>query len=453
VFIAPPSKTAIQPGTVVLADEARKGDLVVCVGAGISFEARLPSGPKLGRLLNDIYEGEVEGYVAPDDPANLLKVADAAAALEGGDDALRRQVLGLAPFEEAVPAYAHRAIALLLTEGAFTVLSWNWDTCIERATPVPEGLQVARQEVDMQRLSAPQLVKVHGCAQMPSSLLVTSSHLELPPNWTSETFIDRLGKSTMVFVGIGDVADYAARRIDELLEKLDDGQVSVVSPTIRSEWAENQWSLTMPNLPEERRIGLTADAFFDELARGWLKPLRATVRTSSTSLTEPQQEGVSKAMNAFGEMDAVAALTWLRKATMYPKSGESVARASAPAETLIAIGELARAAAAEPVFIGPSSCQIGTDRVEVLMTRGLPPSTEVKTELMRRAVEVASAGQARSGEVTFVVAGNCVGDLAFHDAEFSDIVGGTSEHDDVVDGPLAVRPLVLLTRDLVKDAA
>jgi len=168
---------------MLLAAKAREGKLVVCAGAGLSVapDAGLPSGQRLGQLLNDRLTARLEGYAAPADPSDLLAVADAAIEAFGGLLPLQHEVLTLADFERATPNLAHQALALLLAEGAVSaVLLWNWDTCVERSAPEGERVEVALTREDMQQLKTPSIAKIHGCATRVETLLITSEQLVGP---------------------------------------------------------------------------------------------------------------------------------------------------------------------------------------------------------------------------------------------------------------------------------
>src|SRR4051794_10105700 len=204
-------------------------------------------------MLDERLDGRLDGYVRPDDVRNLIAVADAAVVPASGLEALQVEVLQLARFTNAVPNYGHQAIALLLVEGALTALSWNWDTCIERAAG-GELQQVARTQADMEELGNTRLAKVHGCATMRRTLLITSEQLTNPPVWADHAFQERIRGSAVVFIGIGDVADYAQRRLRQLLEELAPLDVRVVSPSIGEGWDSSMWSELLPELEEERRV-------------------------------------------------------------------------------------------------------------------------------------------------------------------------------------------------------
>lgn len=108
---------------------ARNGRLVVCLGAGVSVadDAALPTGKQLGERLDQRLASRLQGYISPANPENLIAVADAAFDAAGGLEALQAEVLQLAEFNTATPNYGHLVLGMLLAEGAFTALSWNWD--------------------------------------------------------------------------------------------------------------------------------------------------------------------------------------------------------------------------------------------------------------------------------------------------------------------------------------
>ena len=261
----------VEPVINVIFDAARRRGLVVCAGAGLSrgMPTGLPTGEELGERLDERLGSLVNGYVSPQRPEDLIAVADAGADLEGGKTALRGEVLRLADFREAEPNYGHEAIAELLCEGSIQLLLlWNWDDCIERVDVMPERLQVARSRSDLKDLDEPSIAKVHGCSTRPSTLLITSEDLADPPVWSDTAFRERLRGQTAVFIGVGDIADYAQRRLEQLRDDLTaDGHdetpldIWVVSPSIRAGWEYSAWARVVPGLPEERRIALSASAY------------------------------------------------------------------------------------------------------------------------------------------------------------------------------------------------
>jgi NAD-dependent SIR2 family protein deacetylase len=198
--------TTVGAPVVILADEAREGRLTICAGAGISIPAGLPTGPELAGRLHQRFQRVTDYECAS--PGDLLSVADAAAQLPDGLTAVQRVVLDLAPFSEVSPQLAHHLLALLLAEDALRVLLTNWDDCVERSwRDESEYIQAARNGVEAENLRGQFILKIHGCCTQPETLLITSDQLSDAPLWTRIYFQAELARSTMVFVGIGDVAD------------------------------------------------------------------------------------------------------------------------------------------------------------------------------------------------------------------------------------------------------
>lgn len=382
-----PLSEPVDASVVVLAAEARDGRLAICAGAGISMPA-LPDGARLARLIHDRFLG-VSGY-ACSTPDDLLAVADAVAALSGGLEAVQRVVLELAPFSTASPRLGHRLLALLVAENALRLLLTNWDDCVERSWREFEQIEAARNELEAEFLRGQFILKIHGCCTQPSTLLITSEQLREAPLWTKIYFGEALAGSTMVFVGIGDVADYAQTRITELAQLVEHARVRVVSPGILERWSGSAWEGLLPDLPEERRIAKTSDDFLDELAREWVMHLVRSVRTAPTDGPAPWLEAVAAAFIYF---TAVEALVWLRQAAFEWRVGESVVTAPAAASALEALGLLAHranGAALAPIrFLRSSAALVGDARYDVLLCHERLTPSEIENAVKRRAQRVA----------------------------------------------------------------
>lgn len=91
---------------VSLVDIAINETLAVCAGAGISRGAGPPDGGELARRLHARFEAQFSGYSC-DKPSNLLAVAEAAASVRGGLEAVQRVALQLAPFHSVPAQPAH----------------------------------------------------------------------------------------------------------------------------------------------------------------------------------------------------------------------------------------------------------------------------------------------------------------------------------------------------------
>ncbi len=455
MFNPPPVGTPVSAVALTLVAAARDGRLVICAGAGLSVadDASLPNGARLSEMLHDRLESRLQGYQAPENVRNLIAVADAAGVPAEGLEALQYEVLELAPFETATPNYGHQLLGLLLAEGALTVLSWNWDNCIERVAPPEEQLRIARTLADMEGLRDPQMAKVHGCATMPRSLLITSAQLAEPPPWADHAFADRLRTSVMVFLGIGDVADYAQRRIGELLEDLRPPDVRVVSPSIEDGWADSVWATVIADLPADRRIAKTADEFLDELARAWASEVLQRLTAGCANVGDNVQVGVRRIAEALGQLSSAEVIRWCRRAVMRPRTGESAVLAPATNNALMAAGVLASRVADDVRTERPACCAMGAQTIEVLVVQDGTPASDVQREALRRAEQMASNGQLIGTDVTFLVGGSLIGRLDESDEATEDVVSGGDDPQDVVDGPRAIRPRYLRADDLLQEAA
>ena len=196
-----------------------------------------------------------------------MAVADAAAVLPDGLAVVQHVVLDLAPFSEAPPQLAHRLLALLVAEDALRLLLTNWDDCVERSWRDCEHIPSACNALEAENLRGQFVLKIHGCCTQASTLLITSEQLSDAPLWTRIHFGVGLDSSTMVFVGVGDVADYAQQRISQLAGLVEHARVRVVSPDIDTDWDQSVWKELLPDLPEARRMSVSADEFLDQLAR------------------------------------------------------------------------------------------------------------------------------------------------------------------------------------------
>ena len=284
-------------------------------------------------MLHERFQ-RVEGYEC-ESPRDLLAVADAAARLPAGLEAVQRAALDLAPFDAAPAQCGHVLLALLLAEGAVTLLLTNWDDCTERSRQRVELVPAARNQQEAEGLRGQFILKIHGCCTQSGSLLITSEQLRDPGLWTNASFQARLAESTMVFIGIGDVADYARLRITELAELVENARIRVVSRHIQRDWEASSWKEMLPDLPADRRIEKSAEDFLDELAREWVMQIVTSLREAGEEIWI---DAVTAAFTCFTSMQA---LEWLRQATVGTTVGESVVRDPAAASLLEAVGLLA----------------------------------------------------------------------------------------------------------------
>jgi hypothetical protein len=443
-----PIHAAVDAAVVLLATEARDKRLAICAGAGLSIPAGLPSGAELARRLHERFT-HVAGYhcATPDD---LLAVADAAAALPDGLAVVQRVVLDLAPFSRASPQLAHRLLALLLAEDALRLLLTNWDDCVERSTREFEYIACACNAAEAEDLRGQFVLKIHGCCTQASTLLITTEQLEDAPLWTKIHFGVELGRSTMVFVGIGDVADYAQKRITEIAELVEHARVRVVAPDIDAGWDGSVWKQLLPDLPEARRIARSANEFLDQLAREWVMGLLSEVRAA-----DPGAQWLEAVTDAFAYFTAVQALMWLRRAAMRWKIGESVVRAPGAASALEAIALSARdpgSAVLKAIrFLPASAVLIDEQRFEVLICPERLTPTDIEELASERAQRVVQSLGPRDELNLLLSASSVRGPRPRHLAAI-DVLDPDVPIDDLISGPRQVSARLTYVDDVLAAA-
>lgn len=478
-----PLDTEVDAPIVSLVDIAVNETLAICAGAGISRCSDLPDGKELARLLHARFDGHVSGYSC-DDPDNLVAVAEAAASLRGGLEAVQRIAVQVARFDSARPNRAHVLLGLLVAEGAVTLLLTNWDDCVERSRRSDEQLPAARNAVEVEALRGQVILKVHGCCTEVSTLLITRAQLERPGLWVETRFEAELARSTMVFVGIGDIAGYAQLQIKRLAELVEPARVRVVSLSIDEGWDESAWRGVLPDLAQEHRLPISAEDFFDQLAREWVMGLVRSVRQDEQPDLRACLEAVSA---AFVKFTAAEACSWLRRAAIGWAVGESVAR-SAEAETALeAIAVLAsrvadsdvlpdaedartadeqpagqqlrlrptaeqsRTATAQVQFARASTVFVDDSRIEVMLCKPRQAATAVEAAALERARGVASR-LGPQAEVTVLCSAPTIRGPIRTRLEAIDVVDPDAPIDDQIDGPRQVGVNLILADELLRAA-
>lgn len=441
----------IDARVMVLLAEAERGQLSICAGAGLSI-GLLPDGRGLAKILCEALRQRMAGYECEADD-DLLGVADAADGLPGGREALQRLVVSLAPFDSAKPDVQHRLLALLACEGAVRLLVTNWDTCVERS--VDEDLKPIRNVEEAQDGARGSLLKIHGCATRPTTLLVTSEQLAgESPLWTRTHFASTLTTTTMVFVGVGDIAGYARERITELASEIPHAKARVVSPSVEEAdgWQSSQWRELLPALPVDNRLGMTAADFASQLASGWVRLLLDAFlegRPADDQLSD--EVAVLKA--AIGRLPADEALGWLRGATVRPEIGISVARGRAALAALTALAVLlSREGEDQPFRVLRSlAVKLGDKRLEVLLDDRPTRSTEVERAVIDR-VQRAAVPLEPGAQVTVLCAAPLVIGPRRGALEDVDVLDPDGPIDSLVDGPARVSVNVIYSQDLMEAA-
>jgi hypothetical protein len=443
-----PLSTPVDAAVALLAAEARDKRLAVCAGAGISITAGLPTGAELARKLHDRFERIADYHCST--PDDLLAVADAASAVPDGLATLQHLVLDLAPFSDALPQLAHRLLALLVAEDALHLLLTNWDDCVERSWRESEHIPSACNAIEAENLRGQFILKIHGCCTQADTLLITSEQLSESPLWTRIHFGIELGRATMVFLGIGDVADYAQQRITELADLVEHARIRVVAPDIDSGWDDSLWKELLPDLPEARRIANTADDFLDQLAREWVMDLLTTVRAA-----DPEAPWLESVSDAFALFTAVQALAWLRRAAVRWKLGDSVVRAPGAASALEAIALQARepgSTTTRPIrFLPASAVLIEDERLEILICPERLTTSDIEDLVAQRAQRAVQSLGPRD-ELRLLVAASSVRGPRPTDLAALDVLDPDLPIDDIVGGARQVSARLTYVDDILAAA-
>lgn len=428
-----PTSDNVQPHAVALAARivsSRK--VVIYAGAGISRAqpTNLPVGESLAATLHRRLKSAFP-VLEDVEPGDLLAIADAVAALPNGEEALREASANSANFTTAKPGYAHKVLAHLMLEGAIDVLTTNWDNCIERGAG-EERLPTITNDHDLASVTPPWVLKVHGCASRPDSLLVTSAHIDQPPTWVQEQTHARLGSAVVVFIGIGDIAGYVERRITAAIQEVGSVEnIRVVSPSIKEKWEASQWNDVAPNLKEDHKIPATADLFMEQLAAAYIAA-RFDEHIGAVSSEQVFADDLEAAKAGLFASDSLTVLKWARGVDIDPRVGEAVLKSSELGKALIALGRLA----GESARLNHNHI-FETDQgpVEVLITTKMVPTRRLVEASEDRLHEHAGRGEPPP---FFVVAGG-VGPIPKPDSLPQSIVDDADDSD-IVDGPLALVP-------------
>lgn len=433
------------PQAVALASLARIGRLVVYAGAGLSRAepSDIPVGAEIARRTYQRLAAIFDS-IPPCNENDLTSVADNVASLDGGIDALRNTVVQVAEFTSADSNYGHKVLALLLLEGAIDVLTTNWDDCIERGCR-PERLQATISAVERVQLNIRALLKMHGCATRPPTLLITTAEIDEPQEWVSNEVGARLADSHVVFVGIGDVAAYVREGIDGAVAAVGNSDnVRIVSPSISSGWATSEWATILPGLAADHRIGMGADEFLDVLAGAYI---RQTLLDIDGALDDnPRlQNAFRKVKEPLELHHAVAVLTWLRAMAVPPTTGESVVNSDNTAKALTALGLLA---AGTVVITKDGAAHSETQRFVLLVALGLQTATRMRREADNRlAAYLADGGDAGTAP-TFVAA--CPFPIGGGLTNLPEDLVGTTAADDVLAGPASASAVLVDAAEVLR---
>lgn len=433
----------LPPYAVALAQRARSGRLVIYAGAGLSFAepAGLPSGAEVAKRLHARLKGAFPPLAGVDHD-DLVAIADAVAGLPGGEEALRLTAVEVAEFTTAAPTCGHVTLALMLLEGVIDVLTTNWDNCIERGG-LPAHVPSVVTAQDLLDVVGRRVLKIHGCATRPQSLLLTTAHLSSPPAWVADETRAKLGNAVVVFVGIGDIAGYVKQRLTEAIANVGTvDNIRVVSPGIVTGWDASPWSELVPALDVDHRIPATADGFIEKLGAAYvhltLGDLAAHV-ADEAAVAEAFTVGAA----ALRKHDALTVLAWTRRSGVVSTAGTSVLNSEPMIEAIAALSK-----AAGPDFVITRDWIIESAaknmNFEVLTSVGGASAARLRREARNRLEQHLARGVKAP---TFLIGGG-IGWTTATDALPADIMGD-GDAGDVVDGPANVEPTILHAREVL----
>ncbi|MDO3402673.1 SIR2 family protein [Mycolicibacterium neoaurum] len=331
-------------------------------------------------------------------------------------------------------------IAYLLLEGVVDVLTTNWDDCIERGG-TPERLQAVTDDRSLRRVQSPSVLKIHGCASVPDSLLVTSDDLQEPPTWAREQTQARLGSAVVIFIGIGDVAGYVRRRIEEAISEVGDiANIRVVSPSIVERWGSSQWSAVAPDLLADNKIEETSDAFMEHLGAAYI---HLTLNGHVAALADDPQimPYIRSSVDTLLTDDALSVLRWVRRTAVAPLQGVSVLDAGSTAEALTALGRLGEGgdiSRRDQIFETPMGL------FEILVATQRLSSRRMEQEAQNRLSDHASRGERPP---QFLISGG-IG-WRTQNSELPRDVLTEADATDIVDGPTTLKPDILLAQEVL----
>ncbi len=374
------------------------------------------------------------------DEGDLVAMSDAIAALAGGEEALRLTAVEAAEFTTAAPTYGHAVLAALLLEGVLDVLTTNWDNCVERGA-VSERVPSVVTAHDLLHVVGRRVLKIHGCATQPGSLLLTTDHLQSPPQWVTDETRARLGNTVVVFVGIGDVAGYVEERLKEAIADVGNvDNIRVVGPGIDAGWASSEWSKLVPSLDDDHRIAATSDEFLEKLGAAYVHMTFADLAASLEGV-EVAALAFDKGADGLRKHDALTILSWARRTGVVATPGASVLNSEPMAEAIAALGVIA---ADEFKITRDSTIETSGGYLEVLVSVGVNSAARLRREAQNRLEAHAARG---APEPTFLIAGG-MGWAIPADVLPSDVLGD-GDAADVVDGPMYAEPAIVLASEVL----
>lgn len=296
-----PSGGTLLPGIPQLVEQAKKGRLVLYVGAGVSAAA--PTNGPMGTSVADGLRSTAAamlGCAKEDLAGDTLEQLASRVEAVGADALFKLQSYAVTAFEFAFlePNFGHRVIAILMREGLARTITVNWDCCVENAgLKLGVSITAVTSELTAQSLAgALPLYKVHGNSTQPETLKITQADVDAPQEWAIAQVHSALTSGTVVFVGLATVGGYVSDPINRVMAEWSNyaKAIGVVAPTLPPTWAE-----ILGSKGESSHFPAYSDDFFDDLLRGLAQDClthvqaRASIAAGLEGWAEPMAAGVS----------------------------------------------------------------------------------------------------------------------------------------------------------------
>lgn len=403
MYLGKPLTAQVSSSAALAAEAALLGRLTVYAGAGLSA-APPTSLPGAGGLASKIYH-LLESVINFETVSewDLLAVADRVELEPRGLEMLHAAIARVAAFDTARPNFAHKALGLLICEGATTVLEANYDSCIERGAQ-PEQIPVVVSDVDRQQVSRGALLKVHGCISRPHSMLATTAELLSPPLYAITELSARLSDGSVTFIGLGSPADYVKDSVTQFVTRVSSATLTLVDPKV-TEWEESGWNAVAPELAPANRVAMDAEAFCDELLRFYVLDILRRLADSVGGLdhAHPQRLGCDELAALLKTHDAVWTLTWLRRSAWQFAVGTPVITSGRVLQGLMAISMLTSGTSID-VRAGGVVWLPDVNTAVLLVVAGRAPSGSVTAiEAEHRAMDARTEGRIPEGSSVVVV--------------------------------------------------
>lgn len=445
-----PLANPVLPAAVDLVDAARRRKLVLYLGAGISIPS--PSDGPRGNQVADVLR-HVVGEILRLPVADLagLNLEQLAERVE--QDAperlnhLKSKAADAWNFRAMLANTAHEAIALLMREGVVSVVSANWDRALENGgedlgitiVGVAHGVELHREGVNMV-----QLLKVHGCARWPGTLVLTRSEVDEPARWARNAVQDALTGGTVVFAGLGTVGSYVGQTVPELKQLW-----SVAGVTIRvvdPAGASDDWRQILGDSAQDAIIELGAEEFFDELLRAVVTDALSNAAAEARSLVRATEEpwpstvvgGLEALTKAFDASTADAVLRWWRGSVTKDLDGQSFVSERAGLQTMLAVAQISAQCGGPPSVEGRGgdlTVRAGTRYFEIGCWPGASVR-EVEAKVRARIEKRRASGRYPHGAQFSAVIHSANGDFPEPSAP-TDIAAGDDPPADIAAGRLS----------------